>query len=116
MSFDWVRVLPAGWQCVEKRMDGRKYVCPHRGLAVIMSIAQELDGKRWLHFSLSHRSRIPKWDELVEMRNLFIGDVYCYQVLPPRSKYVNICKTCLHLFHCLDGNPLPDFTHGSDSL
>jgi len=37
-------------------------------------------------------------------------------VVPPRSQYVNINPTVLHLWVCLDGDVLPDFTHGGSSL
>jgi hypothetical protein len=96
-------------------MDGARYA-NDAGLTVILSGAIEEDGRRWLHLSISHRSRLPKWRELVAVRDLFPGDVYCYQVLPPQEKHVNIHPRVLHLWHCLDGNPLPDFTRGTGSL
>jgi len=118
----WVRdciptVLAPGWDLRQERLDGRAYFNGLLGLAVIVSAAVEQDGRRWLHLSVSHRDRLPKWREVVEVKELFLGvDRYAYQVLPPRDRYINIHPNVLHLWHCLDGDPLPDFTHGGKSL
>lgn len=111
------RVLPAHWSVETTLLDGRRYVNRLRRLVVIVSGTTELDGKRWLHFSMSHGERIPAWEELFEAKEVFLGrDTYAVQVIPPRSKYVNINPHVLHLFSCVDGHPLPDFTQGGNSL
>lgn len=107
---------PTSWQLREERPDGAAYQNDMRGLFVIVSVALELDGKHWLHFSMSHKARPPRWRELVECKDLFIGDVNAYQVLPVKSKYVNIHPNTLHLWHCFDGDPLPDLTQGGGSI
>lgn len=111
------RVMPAGWRELERRADGFKAHHSIKSLVIIIS-AEAYDGKRWLHLSCSHRQRLPKWSELVEAKELFLGvERYAYQVVPPRSRYVNIHRNVLHLFTCLDGEPpLPDFTSGTGSL
>jgi hypothetical protein len=49
----------------------------------------------------------------VEAKELFVGrEAEAYQVFPPRSRYVNVCTTALHLWHPLDGEVLPDFRKG----
>ena len=114
---DWSprKVLPAHWKLVMVVGDGAKYQS-HRGLTAIVSVSTELDGKAWLHLSVSRRKREPSWADLVEARNILLGDVMTYQVIPPSSEHVNIHSHVLHLWHCLEGDVLPDFTRGSGSL
>lgn len=110
------RVLPYSWRLLTRTLDGAKY--QHESLmTVITSVALELDGKVWLHVSLARRSRLPSWDDVVAVKNLFIGeDETALQVLPPRDRYINIHPHCLHLWHCLDGAVTPDFARGGRSI
>jgi hypothetical protein len=81
-------------------------------LMVVLSARREADGRRWLHVSFSRPSKLPSWDDLREVKNTFVGkDRRAIQVLPPESEYVNIHDYCLHLWCCLDGDPLPDFRY-----
>lgn len=110
------RVLPAGWHVDRDGYDGRSYMNAN-GLLVFASASVELDGKRWLHVSVSRRSRLPSWEDLRAVKDAFIGrDRTALQVLPPAAKHVNIHAYCLHLWSCLDGDPTPDFTRGSGSI
>jgi hypothetical protein len=111
-------VLPPGWELFGPQSDdGRRYYSPLLQLMVILTARREQDGRRWLHLSCSHQRRTPTWVELREVKDIFFGpDRYAYQVLPPASHYVNINARVLHLWHCLDEDPLPDFTCGSGSL
>ncbi len=59
---------------------------------------------------MSHWNRIPTWGELRSVKELFLGDVYTYLVLPPKEFYVNVTPTVLHLWHCRDGPQLPEFS------
>lgn len=108
----WTRPeTPTGWYPETRLGDGQRYRNRSRKLCAIISIAIQDDGKRWVHLSLSHNDRIPTWGELRTTKDAFLGaDVYAYQVLPPRSRYVNYNARVLHLFHCLDGNPVPEFS------
>jgi|WetSurMetagenome_2_1015567.scaffolds.fasta_scaffold529384_2 hypothetical protein len=117
LSLDWwreylPRVLPAGWRREEVG------VFRHRdGLLVLVSGGLEQDNRRWLHASMSKRQQLPSWSDVREVKDLFIGrDRYAYQVLPPPSHYVNFHPNVLHLWACLDGEPLPDFTRGAGIL
>ncbi len=88
-------ILPKGWI--------RENACSYRhrsGLLVLRTMALERDGKRWLHVSLSAAggARLPTYDELVAVKEVFI----CASELP----------NVLHLWHCLDGRPTPDFRRG----
>lgn len=80
------------------------------GLRVLLSIMVEGDNKKWLHVSYSYSSKLPTWSETRLVKNLFIGkDKYAYIILPSEDHYVSEHPYCLHLWHCLDDNPLPDF-------
>ena len=98
-------IMPVGWQ----RMDAFSY--RHRGgLAVILTEALERDGHRWRHLSVSARGRLPTWEELVAVKEVFLGtDSVAVQVLPPRREWVNDHPNVLHLFVRLDERAVPDF-------
>lgn len=69
------------------------------------------DGKWWLHLSCAKakQKRLPSWDDLKEIKNIFIGrDKKAIQVLPDEKNFININPYCLHLFSC-DNDGLPEF-------
>lgn len=105
--------LPPGWV---KRMGGHGMLDgawdnPKRMLRVLASIAPYGDDRVWLHLSISHRKRMPTYEELVYMKRHWAGENRkCIMVLPPKDEHVNIHPRCLHLYCCLDEDPLPDFT------
>lgn len=101
---------PKGWYIDMRKNDGARYICPSRKLMVIASATIQDDGKPWIHVSLSHNERIPTWGELRTVKELFLGDVHAYQVLPPKALYVNLKPNVLHLFSCMDGPQLPEFS------
>lgn len=108
--------VPAGWNLVERSSDGASYRHSN-GLAAILTVANELDGKRWIHLSVSRATRLPSWDDLVSVRDAFLGpEALCVQVLAPKSRHVNIHPFCLHLWRCLDSDPVPDFARGGRSI
>lgn len=110
------RPLPNAYKRLNLGADGAAYL-RRDGLSVIFSGAVEQDGKRWLHVSCAYKDRLPSWMDLREIKDVFLGaDVYAYQVLPPREHFVNINRYCLHLFCCLDGPQLPEFTRGGSTL
>ena len=109
-------VLPPTWRVATERGDGKAYMRAD-GLSVILSAAVEQDGRRWLHVSLARRTRLPSWDDVRQVKELFIGrDRPAVQVLPAASRYINIHPHCLHLWSCLDGDPLPDFARGGETI
>ena len=116
-------VLPAGWSEIAAPWKGveRDYARAYRKhdtVSVIVTCAQQLDGKRWLHVSVARRNReAPQWALMAEVKDLFIGpERTALQVMPPRSKHVNIHEGCLHWWHCLDGDVTPDFTAGGETI
>jgi hypothetical protein len=99
------------FRLVETRLDGIRFIHLSMPLSVISSIENPSDNKLWLHVSLAHKKRIPTHDEVVLVKNLFIGENnYAISVLPPRELHVNLNPYCLHLYHCLEGHPLPEFS------
>lgn len=108
---------PPGWVIEQERLDGARWINPKRQMVVIGSIAIEEDGKKWLHMSMSHRKRVPTYDELMYLKRHWIGDDRkAIMVLPEKDKHINIHPFVLHLWCCVDGDAIPDFTHGGDSL
>jgi len=97
-----VTVLPSGW--IEApghgpvARDSRTYVSAG-GLRVIHSVDLLDDGSFWDHLSVSRVDRIPSWDDLVMVKEIFIGcEREALQLFPLRSEYVNVCKNCLHIW------------------
>jgi hypothetical protein len=123
---DWIpTVLPAPWQAIAlpsvPYIPGPAYArayAKHGTLRVLLSAARYGDGKGWLHVSVSRKNReVPSWAQMCEVKDLFIGvERTAVQVHPPRSKYVNMHPGCLHLWCCLDGEVVPDFTAGGDTI
>jgi len=103
------RVLPAGWRMHDDRRVGL-WFSSGDGLRVIFSASHEADGKRWIHVSFSRPTRLPSWDDLRKVKDIFIGtDRLAVQVLPRKRDYVNHHEFTLHLWSCIDGDPVPDF-------
>jgi len=79
-------------------------------LMVLVSGRREKDGKRWVHVSMSYPNKLPGWNVVRMVKDRFIGrDKKAIQVFPADTEYVNIHPFCLHLWHCIDGDGLPDF-------
>jgi len=121
----WPTVLPAGWTEVDTsrftsepdRDYCRAYV-KHGTIKVFAACARYGDDKRWLHVSVSRKNQdIPSWACMSEVKDVFIGpERTALQVMPPQAKHVNIHQGCLHLWCCLDGDVVPDFTAGGSTI
>lgn len=110
------RVLPTNWRLCEDMLDGSRYES-REGLRVIVSGMTELDGRHWLHASVSRRGRLPSYDDLKAVKALFIGrERKAIQVFAADSEHVNLHPFVLHLWHCASGDVLPDFTQGGKTL
>lgn len=103
------------WRVLRLTGDGGLYT--NGLLRVMTSVAIEDDGQHWLHVSYSTALRLPTYEEGVAVKELFIGrEKKALMVLPPRSQHVNMHPFVLHWFHCLERDPLPDFTSGLGTL
>lgn len=106
-----------GFERVEDRLDGSKWHRRRDRLTVIRSWSSELDGRSWLHVSMSHPDRLPSYKTVRDVKRVFVGDDQtALQVFPPVSQHVNQHPFCLHLWCCLDGDVTPDFTRGGRSI
>lgn len=66
----------------------------HIQLAIIAS-----DGGGWEHVSVSTRHRIPRWEEMCFVKDLFWDEEdEVIQFHPRKSEYVNCHPNCLHLW------------------
>lgn len=63
----------------------------------------------WEHVSVSTKRRVPNWQEMCFVKNLFWDEEECVvQFHPPRSEYVNNHPFCLHLWKSTkEPMPLP---------
>lgn len=88
--------------------DMRMRLFLHRsGLRVLASLETHSDKKRFAHVSCSYPNRLPSWEDLKNVKEIFLGDVHAFQALPPKAEWLNVHEFTLHLWHCLDGNPFP---------
>lgn len=106
-----IRGIPPGWQVIGETEDGKHWWNHNKQLGVIASISIENDGKWWLHVSMSHPKRMPTYKDICYLKRHWIGEeAEAIMVFPRKSNHVNLHKFCLHLWHCLDGYPLPEFS------
>jgi hypothetical protein len=79
-------------------------------LIIVASGADEDDteSKGWEHVSISTRRRVPNWQEMCFVKDLFWDEEECVvQFHPPRSEYVNNHPHVLHLWRQKAGFPMP---------
>lgn len=63
----------------------------------LMIIASDAMG--WEHVSVSRKDRMPTWDEMCQVKDLFWDEDDCVvQFHPPKSEYINNHSYCLHLW------------------
>lgn len=56
-------------------------------------------GEGWDHVSVSHRARVPIWEEMCWVKDLFWTPEECVvQYHPPKVDYINCHPNCLHLW------------------
>lgn len=68
-------------------------------LAVICSLDTMDNGKTYLHISLSHPNKIPDWNTVKMVKELFIGKNKAALIyLPTEEEYVDLMPYCLHLW------------------
>lgn len=61
------------------------------------------DGEGWEHVSVSLPDRLPTWDEMCALKDIFWDADDCVvQYHPPRVDYVNNHSRCLHMWRPLD--------------
>lgn len=109
-----IEIPPSPWQ----HRDGviLSFLHPD-GRSVIVTGSVQEDGRPWLHVSVARQNRMPSYKDLAEAKDLFIGPArQALQVFPEAGNHVNIHPYALHLWCCLVGDGLPDFTRGGASI
>lgn len=107
------RVLPESWRILRvgnaflgkafQRRDGLRVLCS-------VEIQKQRGACRWLHVSASRQHRIPSYQDMIEVKALFVGpEMKAIQVFPKQSEHVNTNPHVLHLWCNLDRDDLPDF-------
>lgn len=57
----------------------------------------------WEHVSVSFKNRVPTWDEMCQVKEVFWGDdEVVMQLHPKKSEYINTHPYCLHLWKPID--------------
>jgi len=65
-----------------------------KGMTVIWSY-----GGGWEHVSIDGKKRMPTWDEMCDLKDMFWEeDECCIQYHPAKSEYVNNLPYCLHIW------------------
>lgn len=107
-------ILPNGWKKLQKTNISPVCFAGSKGIKVMVSVMIEEDEEAWMHVSMSHRDRLPTYDEMKTVKRIFIGnDKDAIQLFPKAGNHVNAHPYCLHLWCCLSNpNKLPDFTRG----
>lgn len=81
------------------------------GLTVLAGVLVESDGKLWYHVSFSRRKKMPDYEDQAWVKKHWIGaDRWAIAVLPEKKHHVNFHPFTLHLWHCLEGRPIPEFS------
>lgn len=97
------------YRLIKEVEDGYSYTSIN-GLSIIITGEIHQD-KKWLHVSFARKSRMPEYDDIRMIKRDFIGeDKKAIMIFPEKDKHVNIHPYCLHLFCCLDGDELPEFS------
>jgi hypothetical protein len=107
--------IPNGWrelrQITDPRVDGQRAFEHLNGRLVIVSVGL-FDERWWLHVSLSRKKYLPSYDDLGDVKKIFVGgDRQAIQIFAREAKHVNLHPYTLHLWASLDpnGDGLPDF-------
>jgi hypothetical protein len=94
---------------IKESDDGYMFVSIN-GLSIIIT-GEVYQEKRWIHVSFARKSRMPDYSDIKIIKRDFIGDdKKAIMIFPDEEHYVNIHPYCLHLFCCLDGDGLPEFS------
>jgi hypothetical protein len=114
------KVMPAGWHPVESGMvpliNARVWQFKG-GIRTITTLEQYPDKSWWIHVSMSYPNRLPTWEDLKAVKNLFIGKKkLAVQILPQEDDYLNFHPFTLHLYARVDGDTLPSLAPNDRTL
>ena len=72
----------------------------NKGLRIIWCGSEPTPHGNLQHLSMSREDRYPDWDEMLEMKEHFFGDVDAMMVMPKKENYVNVHQFCFHIWQC----------------
>jgi len=91
------RPVPDCWETLQAPAPALAWISD--GLKVLASCDRIEDQTWWLHVSLSRGRRLPSWEELRNVKELFIGRQHvAVQVFPADRDYINLHPYCFHLW------------------
>ncbi len=78
--------------------DQEAFKCVAKELTVLKTV-DNTPKWGWLkHISVSCLNRYPTWEELLELKDRFFGDIDCMMIMPKKSDYVNLHPNCFHIW------------------
>lgn len=96
------RFGPNGW-IINRKDDSSRVI-------VSCSDIHDISATEWIHASISHKDRIPDYEDLKLLHKAVFEDKWAYQLFAPPSSHINIHERVLHLWGRADGKPcMPDF-------
>jgi len=106
--------VPEGVRCVNVYAIARAWRIQKNqfhGLFVLGDVSIKDDGQLWYHVSFSRSKAIPNYGDCMFVKRTFFGaDRWAIQIFPEDINHVNQHPKCLHLWHCLEGKPFPEFS------
>lgn len=95
------RVVKGEWASKPGELCGAFVIARPEGvlLRIIANNAYSLAARGWEHVSVSTLTRVPTWEEMCFVKDLFWDEEECVvQFHPPKSDYVNYHPYCLHMW------------------
>ena len=84
-------------EILQTSIDGISGILHMTGLRNCTVIASWSGG--WEHVSVCPSNRLPDWDEMCAIKDMFWNDdEVVMQLHPAKSNYVNLMENCLHLW------------------
>ena len=100
---------PAGWKRLADPFGVGAFCALTPGGLKIIATVDEIDGREWLHASVSRKSRVPTYDDLCIVKQALVGpDAVAYQMFPKKTEHVSNHDFCLHLWAPRGFDPFPD--------
>lgn len=90
---------PPGWKELPSLPMGRVFRRETSSLTVLSSLDRMSNDSFVLHISVSRKSRLPSWEDLKCVKNVFMGrDVDAFHVIPKASDHVNLHNYTMHIW------------------